>query len=90
MTPGPMLGRPRTVSLRRWPGINPRSKFYVDAAGVAQVVWLSADIQAFRADMIRPDLTRDFSALHVINQVVATAVGFDPNHDHALHVHGRR
>ena len=55
-------------------GINPRSKFYVDAAGVAQVVWLSANIQPFRAEMIRPDLSRDFSALHVINQVVATAL----------------
>ena len=55
-------------------GINPRSKFYVDAAGVLQVVWLSSDIQAFRAGMIRPDLAYDFSALHVINQVLATAL----------------
>ena len=58
-------------------GINPRSKFYVDAAGNVQVVWLSANIQPFRADMIRADLSRDFSALHVINQVVATALDLD-------------
>ena len=55
-------------------GINPRSKFFVDAAGVARVVWLSEDIQQFRANEVRPIVDFDDTELHVINQVVATAL----------------
>ena len=55
-------------------GINPRSKFFVDAAGVATVVWLSEDIQQYRANEIRPLVSFDDTELHVINQVVATAL----------------
>ena len=55
-------------------GINPRSKFFVDAAGIARVVWLSEDIEQFRANEVRPLVSFDISELHVINQVVATAL----------------
>ena len=55
-------------------GINPRSKFFVDAVGVARVVWLSEGIRQFRANEIRPIVAFDISELHVINQVVATAL----------------
>ena len=55
-------------------GINPRSKFFVDAAGVARVVWLSEGIQQFRANEVRPIVDFDDTELHVINQVVATAL----------------
>ena len=59
-------------------GINPRSKFFVDAAGVARVVWLSEGIQQFRANEVRPIVDFDDTELHVINQVVATALDVLP------------
>ena len=55
-------------------GINPRSRFYVDAAGIATAVWLSSEIEQFRAGEVRPAVSREDSELHVINQVVATAL----------------
>ena len=55
-------------------GLNPRSKFYVDATGTARVVWLSGDIVQFRASEIRPSLSRDDTELHVLNQIIAPAL----------------
>ena len=55
-------------------GLNPRSKFYVDATGTARVVWLSGNIVQFRASEVRPSLSRDDTELHVLNQIVAPAL----------------
>ena len=55
-------------------GINPRSRFYVDATGVATAIWLSSDIVQFREADVRPIVGRDETELHVLNQVVSTAL----------------
>ena len=49
MTAGPLP--PSNSALE---GINPRSRFYVDAVGVATAIWLSSDIVQFREADVRP------------------------------------
>ena len=55
-------------------GINPRSKYWVDAVGRLRVRWLSRNLQQFRQREVRPDLRFNETERHLINQVLAPDV----------------